>query len=734
VAEVRPALQRAALGPCEMDWTVPDWLLPHQRVAVRQLVGRLGTFGGALLADAVGLGKTYMALAVATRYSSAAAIVPAALVGQWRRVARSVHTNLPVVSHETLSRGGPVPTARLLLVDEAHRFRNPQTRRYRRLAPAAAASDVLLITATPVVNHVADLVSLLRLFLADHDLALLGVPSLTTALSARTFEPLAHAVSSLAVARSPAALARRGGGACPTVPRLADGEVLVVPPLPTALLARLAAGVRALQFPTFADRRAAELLRLHLWYRLASSAPAFVESLGRHAAYLRRASTAARRGERLSRKAARALFGVEDDLQLELEGLRPTAAAPLDVGALEREAERVDALRRLAGSASGSDPKADALRAILRIRPDGKTIVFTTAVATARHLARRLGWSRLCLATGRGARIASGPVALEDALRCFAPRARGGRPPPPTLAVNTLIATDLLSEGLDLQDADGVIHYDLPWAPLRLEQRVGRAARLGSLHDRVGVWWFRPSPLLERPLALGRRLREKLARQLRLGAATSSDVGRARIVGGLFDWRATFAEASVPLPEGPRYAVVRSGPWAACTLRWTVRAREMLQLVVLAGAPAAPPAPVLDERVAAQVVGCLATARPSDAAPPAEILDALVRLVHARLAADAHGPDDDDTRRLARRLVRLGGTAARARDVALLGLLDQALDRLLEGLAAGPLRELEQLLATRPSRRGISRWLRSAPRHWRAPAGAQLVAALVGDGTLTEGA
>lgn len=734
-ADVLPALRRAALGPCETAWAVPEWLLPHQRVAARQLAGRLAAFRGALLADAVGLGKTYVALAVATRYPSAAAVVPAALVAQWRRVAHALDVPLPVVSHEGLSRGGPVPAARLLLVDEAHRFRNPHARRYEQLAEATVTSDVLLITATPVVNRVPDLTTLLRLFLPDHGLALLGVPSLAAALRARDFDDLAHALASLIVARSPHALSDdgevdTGPPSLPAIPRLADGDVVALPPLPAALLAPLADGVRRLRFPAFADRQAAELLRLHLWYRLASSAPAFVESLRRHAAYLHRAIAAARRGEPLSRKAARVLFGSDDDLQLELDGLRSAAAAPLDVGALGREADRIAALTHLARSAGSVDPKAQALRTILRTRPGGKTIVFTTAVATARHLARQLGWARLCVATGRGARIASGPISLDDALRCFAPRALGTRPPPGTLAVDTLIATDLLSEGLNLQDADAVVHYDLPWTPLRLAQRVGRAARLGSTHERVGVWWFRPSPVLERPLALGRRLHQKLAGQLRLGAATSSDVGCARVLGGLFDWRSRFAAAAVHLPQRPHYAVVRAGPGAACVLRWTVGASQMLQLVVLAGTP---PAPVRDECAAAAVVRRLAAAPASAAAPPPDLLESLLRVVRTRLADHARGPVDEDTRRLARHIVRLAGTAARARDAAALNLLDQALDRLVEGITAGPLRTLDRLLAARLSRPGLARWLERVTRRQGAPAEAQLLAMLIGDGTLTEG-
>ena len=527
---VLPSLRRAALGPSDDRWSPPSWLLPHQVAAACCLAARLQVFRGALLADAVGLGKTYVALAVATRYRSVAAVVPAALVPQWKRVTRDLGLRAALVSHEGLSRQAPVPAANLIIVDEAHRFRNADTHRYDRLARACGSRHLLLLTATPVVNRAADLVNLARLFLPDHGLALQGVPSLAAASGSSNVESLAHACAAWTVARSPAAVRRL----LPPFPDIQDADVISAPPVAPPLLDAVARAVAALEFPSFADRQAAELLRLHLWYRLASSAPAFRQSLRRHTTYLDRAIAAATRGESLTRSAARALWGEEHELQLELESLDPGLQA-LDPAVLVAERDRIEGIRSLLAGAAPEDPKADALDAVLTARRGAKTLVFTSAVATAGYLARRQGWRRVCAVTARGARIASGAISAERALTLFAPHARAGAPPPPSLELDTLIATDLLSEGLNLQDADAVIHYDLPWTPLRLEQRLGRIARLGSRHGRVRVWWFRPCEALERFLDLAHRLGTKAGGQLRLGVPTSSSVGRARIQGGLFD-------------------------------------------------------------------------------------------------------------------------------------------------------------------------------------------------------
>lgn len=161
----------AALGPCEAGWAPPSWLLPHQITAATRVTATLRRFRGALLCDAVGMGKTYIALAIALGYRRVAVAVPAILAHQWRRTSQQLGVPMQIVSHEALSRSTPVPTVDLLVIDEAHRFRNPRSRRYDRVARRVGRAHVLLVTAVPVVNRSADLLSLVRLFLPDDGLA-----------------------------------------------------------------------------------------------------------------------------------------------------------------------------------------------------------------------------------------------------------------------------------------------------------------------------------------------------------------------------------------------------------------------------------------------------------------------------------------------------------------------------------------------------------------------------------
>ncbi|HXV86199.1 MAG TPA: DEAD/DEAH box helicase, partial [Gemmatimonadales bacterium] len=660
----------------------------HQRSAAQRVAGRLARFGGALLADATGLGKTYVALAVAGRFRHPTAVVPAALTTQWRRAAHVTRVHLKLVTHESLSRGGRLAGAGLVIVDEAHRFRNPTTRRYDTLARAVCGVPVLLVTATPVVNRPADIGALLRLFLADHALALLGVPSIEAAAAAQHDPALGHALSAVMVARS-----TKATGLDNLMPNARDGPLYADSTLTPDQLASVVQGIRRLAFPTLGDPAAGELMRMHLLLRLASSGPALEQTLVRHSRYLDHARAAAGRGQRVSRRALAALLATPDDGQLDLDLLRGSADVRIDARHLEAEAQRVAQLLDRVRAAQDLDPKAQRLcRALVdrqRDHPETKGIVFTTAVSTALHLARLLRWRRVVVATGRGARIASGPIGLTEALALFAPHGQHAAQPSSATRANLLIATDLVSEGLNLQDADLVVHYDLPWSPVRLAQRLGRVARLGSAHRQVDVWWFVPPAAAAEHLALAARLATKAETQLATGAPVTSTVGQAWLTGGLFDWRGGTTAASAPRPG--IHAVVAAATGVVMALEWRVPGCPPLpELIVLDGEP---PVQVSREAHLRCAVERLTAAPHSPAPPSAGLRSACLKAVRARLAAAQRGPHDPETRRLMRQVIRRARTAANQRRYGDLARLDQALESLSSGLPTGGLRRLADWLA-----------------------------------------
>ena len=105
-------------------------LREDQQVLAGRVLDAIARHGGCLLADDVGRGKTYVALAVARGWTRPLVVAPAALRSMWREAARRTGVACSVVSHEELSRGRlPAERPDGIIVDESHHFRTTSTRR-----------------------------------------------------------------------------------------------------------------------------------------------------------------------------------------------------------------------------------------------------------------------------------------------------------------------------------------------------------------------------------------------------------------------------------------------------------------------------------------------------------------------------------------------------------------------------------------------------------------------------
>jgi superfamily II DNA helicase RecQ len=76
--------------------------------------------------------------------------------------------------------------------------------------------------------------------------------------------------------------------------------------------------------------------------------------------------------------------------------------------------------------------------------------------------------------------------------------------------IRVLVATDILSEGLNLQDCAIIVNYDLPWAIIRLIQRAGRVDRIGQKASQILCYSFLPAEGVERIIKLRTRLSQRL--------------------------------------------------------------------------------------------------------------------------------------------------------------------------------------------------------------------------------
>ena len=226
---------------------------------------------------------------------------------------------------------------------------------------------------------------------------------------------------------------------------------------------------------------------------------------------------AAESGRMPTRREALAWRAVDDVVQLGfasllVDGTPDYSALAAVVHDLERDAVAMERLTELLRQTPDPDvARATAIRQLRRAHAPASIVAFSEYASTIAALFAALrADAGIGMLTAREARIASGRIARDDLLARFAPVAQGAAQPKPHDRVTLLLATDLLSEGVNLQDASVVLHLDLPWNPTRLAQRVGRLRRPGGA-DVVSTYLLAPPAGAAELLDAEARLRRKLA-------------------------------------------------------------------------------------------------------------------------------------------------------------------------------------------------------------------------------
>jgi hypothetical protein len=531
------------LAPVSGEPLRAEWPTPTQTVTAQRLLASLQRFGGAMLADPIGSGKTFVALAVANEapYSGhSAAIVPAPLREQWRERALAVGVPLEILSHTDASLGRlPSNGCRLVIVDESHHFRSPQTQRYDHLGRFLVGRHLLLVTATPAVNRLADMAHQLRLGVRDDALAAEGSSSL---LREMRRDRVPNALGRVVITSAPpeGVPARRESEVAP------GSEGGANAPSWLAALDRL----------TLAGRgEVASLIRGVLLSAAGSSPAALRSALARYRDLLLHAREAVAAGHQVDRHALRR-FTAEAPEQLLMWELLPATLCSDDLP--HHDLEKIaPLLELLLGDAA--DPKADRLEEILR---DGHpTIVFTTAVATVPYLRDRLAHFAPAWVTGSRAGWRHAAMSRDHVLKWFGPTA-------PDVAPHILIASDVAAEGLDLQRAGRIVHYDLPWTAMRLAQREGRSRRLGARHAEVEVITFKLPEWLEERTRQERTLRRKHALPEQAGLAGTGSPWR---------WRQETGNAFRDAAPTPGVCVV-AGPRHECLVGVSIIDRNDVEI------------------------------------------------------------------------------------------------------------------------------------------------------------
>lgn len=605
-------------------------LYAFQQDGARAVLGKLQRYGGCVLADSVGLGKTLTALAVIKwhelRNQRVLVLCPKKLRENWTEYLAGNNSELnplrgdrlayTVLSHTDLGREtgrvGDIDLSRinwagfdLVVIDESHAFRNAAGGRYQRLLDevirAGTPTRVLMLSATPVNNDLADLKAQLDLIAKDRPDAFqsLGAPNLSVLIgqarqrfrawskaggrdAATLMASLPPAFTNLldgvSIARSRRHIERHYADALDTIGRFPTRErpMSLSPGIDLAsefpsfeTIDAQISGLNLALYNPFAfvraehraryderDQRTAgfdqanreryliAMMKVGFLKRLESSVNSFGLTMGRMVNRID-----GRLDELAAFRAGRdgSTDAGNPSLQDEAEGDEDLAAA-FEVGgrlkydlrhidveawetALGRDRERVAALAAAAAAVTPNrDAKLERIKNLVLDKAntptpnrDGsanrKLILFTAFSDTARYLHRELepvaraAGLHVGLVTGDSSTASIGRGRFQDVLANFAPRSkkRAAMRGMPEEEIDLLIATDCISEGQNLQDADMLVNVDIHWNPVRLIQRFGRIDRIGAQAETVRMVNFWPTDDLNKYLNLKDRVESRMA-------------------------------------------------------------------------------------------------------------------------------------------------------------------------------------------------------------------------------
>lgn len=191
----------------------------------------------------------------------------------------------------------------------------------------------------------------------------------------------------------------------------------------------------------------------------------------------------------IRRRAASCLFGLapflEDILNRRMDELTWEETESEEYLPQEGEIEGVKSgileILEMARGLDSFDPKLEALRNILRKRqtlPNNKTMVFSSFRHTLHYLYKHLRSDGFRVGMIHGGTPDDERAELRDHFE---------KEKDQDDSLDILLFSEIGSEGLDFQFCDMIVNYDLPWNPMKIEQRIGRIDRFGQKSECVGI-------------------------------------------------------------------------------------------------------------------------------------------------------------------------------------------------------------------------------------------------------
>ncbi len=547
--------------------------LEYQKQAVQQALKKLNEHNGVFLADVVGLGKTFITAQLLQQLKGRILVIcPPVLKTYWEESLHDFRVPAKVESLGKLDRIIRFGIDRFdyVVVDEAHRFRNENTHAYADLLDICRGKKIILVTATPLNNGIDDIFAQLKLFQPPKNATIPGIPNLERFFASlrthfrgleRTDPAYKQAIKEVSNEIRERILKhvmvrRTRSDVLTYFKQDVSQQGLYFPEVqePRRVLYNFTGGVESVFHETIArlqefrysryiallyytgsqelteferqqQRNVGGFMKGILIKRLESSFYAFRRSIRRFIKSYEKFIDMFDRGTIYISKDVDVFEHLEKDDLAALESLvdeeRAQKYAASDFKKNFRD-DLVHDLKLLRTIESlwepvQDDPKLEAFIDALENDASLKNrrlIIFTESKETGEYLFEAINRQypdQVLFFSSVGGMVGTPPVthgpqiAREMIQAAFDPNHKEQRSSP-----RILIATDILSEGINLHRGNVLINYDLPWNPTRLLQRAGRVNRLGTEHPNIFIYNFFPTSQSDSHLGLEANITNKI--------------------------------------------------------------------------------------------------------------------------------------------------------------------------------------------------------------------------------
>lgn len=525
-----------------------DDLTEFQAFAVRKAIQILEKYNGVIIADSVGLGKTYVAKGLLRYFSlqdkNTLIICPASLKTMWEHQANELNIPITLLTQESIGRDG-IPFDKIkninnIIIDEAHNFRNDSANRYKEIIQVTMDKKLVQLTATPVNNSIFDLYNILTLFLKDDDFKnKFGIAKLKDIF--KNYEEKKDEVSNILnevmIRRSRTFIRKKYGNKEKKL--FIHGKEIKFPKRHLKKISysiselygenifnEIAKAIEYLHLPIISEDSLSEkhqfnnnaLVKTMLLKRFESSVEAFRNSITKQIKYCNLLLTSISQGFLITKKDV--MEDIDSDNYDILDNVKKISLSEyqgnIEVLLMQIETDKEN-LNNIIEMIEDIDHERDVklqtlfdhIRHEYRKNKKRKILIFTQFKDTARYIYKHLIDNNLGVVSEIDSKNNQNNK-KEKVVAQFAPMANPELFDPEKPEINILVSTDILSEGQNLQDCDTIINYDLSWNPVRIIQREGRIDRITTEHDNIYIYNFIPDDKLDSILNLTKRLSEKI--------------------------------------------------------------------------------------------------------------------------------------------------------------------------------------------------------------------------------